>query len=78
MSDLHIVATPSEPPGDLHGTAGVGGDDDAGAGALDVAQLRLQDLHAQIVVGDVVDPGAATALVRLDQLDQLEPGNRLE
>ena len=57
---------------------GVGADHQAGAGALDVAELRLQDLHAEIVVGDVVDSGTATALVGLNHLHQLESGDGLE
>ena len=68
----------AEATGDLKVASGVGGGEDRGAGADDVADLADEELLGLLGLGDVVDAGAAAAPIGLGQLDELEPGDELQ
>src|SRR5438105_10589690 len=63
---------------DLHETAGIGRDDDVGAGFLYVGDLALEQRAGELRLGHVVGAGASAAPVGFLERDHLEAGDRRE
>src|SRR5262249_39672241 len=63
---------------DLQRAPGVGGDEELGGRGEHVVHLALAHLPRALRLDQVVDAGAAAALIALGDLAQLEPGDRGE
>src|SRR2546422_11776033 len=72
------IASLSQSIADLQHTTGISSGKNVSVGLPDVFYLAIQDTHREIVLGDIVDSGATTALVGALQFDQLEFRNSLQ
>jgi hypothetical protein len=78
VQDLEVEAFAAGAHGELEVAAGVGGEDGVDVDFADLLHLAVEDGVAHLALDEVVDAGAAAAVVGVGEGDDLEFGDRRE